>query len=81
MPGAEALRAVKSGEIGLQPVPLEIGRDVNSIGRATWLGLTSAQQLTMRFPVGDSFDAPSALARRNTGGGFCLTPRFAPSPD
>jgi ectoine hydroxylase-related dioxygenase (phytanoyl-CoA dioxygenase family) len=96
MPRADALQAIGSGEIGLQPVPLEIGdvlirhpwtlhrgtpnitdtpralvtvryvrswytdgsRDVNSIGRATWRGLTSAQQLMMRFPVGDVLDSP-----------------------
>lgn len=91
MPRAEALRAVRSGEIGLQPVPLEIGdvlirhpwtlhrgtpnitdtpralvtvryvrrwytddsSDVSSIGHATWRTLTPAQQILMRFPVGD----------------------------
>ncbi len=89
MPRAEALEAVRSGAVALQPVPLGIGdvlirhpwalhrgtpnttgtpramitvryvrswytddsREVNAIGRATWLALTPAQQGMMRFPV------------------------------
>jgi ectoine hydroxylase-related dioxygenase (phytanoyl-CoA dioxygenase family) len=96
MPRAEALQAIRSGKIELQPVPLEIGdvlirhpwtlhrgtpnitntpralatvryvrswytdgsREVNSIGCTMWRGLTSAQQLLMRFPVGDDPDSP-----------------------
>jgi len=89
MPGNEALRAVESGQIGMEPVPLEIGdvlirhpwalhrgspnttdtpralvsiryvrpwyvddsREVESLPRAVWDSLTSAQQQMMRFPV------------------------------
>lgn len=85
----EALDAVESGQIALQPVPLEIGdvlirhpwalhrgspnmtdtpralvsiryvrnwyadgsREVASMPRAVWEGLTTAQQQVMRFPV------------------------------